>query len=376
MGKILIIDDDLDLLSIYRELFSVVCASPEIRTAVSGLEALALIGVEEFDVCLVDLRMPGMSGFELIGRILKVRPGVRLAVLSGVTDPAVERAVLEAGAHRFFRKPTTAKELGSLLEEVQGLLPQGGGTIRSASDGVMGAEPAQSRTGAGAARSAGALYPFLMGGLLHNAINTQVSLSGQIELIRRAGADAALDARARDRLQVQVSHLGAYLRLMQQVSQEFYSPGGMACPAEQIEELCRRSAQESPEVEMRYSIDPQLGEVALPAGLISFVVGELLRNSVRACSNRKDAQISIGALVDRQGEVVRIECADNGPGLPASVARGVLTQELRAPRLPGGGGYGLFLIQELVSRLRGQLLAENTERGGALIRVLIPYSID
>ena len=60
--KILLLDDDQDLLELYREMLARLPSGPEIHTATSGARAIALLESESFSLLISDLNMPKMDG--------------------------------------------------------------------------------------------------------------------------------------------------------------------------------------------------------------------------------------------------------------------------------------------------------------------------
>ena len=64
--KILILDDEHDILEIYQEILARLPSQPEIHTADTGTRAIALLESEPFNLLLVDLRMPVMDGFQVL----------------------------------------------------------------------------------------------------------------------------------------------------------------------------------------------------------------------------------------------------------------------------------------------------------------------
>src|SRR5687767_29787 len=89
--KCLIIDDNPDDRSVVERLLT--RSGYQFIAAGSGREALALLGKETFDVVLVDLGMPEMSGAETLAALRQHDPSLRLLVVSGFED---RRHVLEA----------------------------------------------------------------------------------------------------------------------------------------------------------------------------------------------------------------------------------------------------------------------------------------
>jgi DNA-binding response OmpR family regulator len=82
-----------------------------VREAAGGSEALELAAAEAPHLVIVDLRMPGVSGFEVV-ETLKQRyeTAVPVIVLSGVEDPADRVRAFEAGADDFVAKPVFISE--------------------------------------------------------------------------------------------------------------------------------------------------------------------------------------------------------------------------------------------------------------------------
>ena len=64
--KILLLDDDPDVLDTYRDILAQLPSKPEVRTASSGARALALLEAEPFRVFICDLRMPKMDGLQVL----------------------------------------------------------------------------------------------------------------------------------------------------------------------------------------------------------------------------------------------------------------------------------------------------------------------
>jgi len=113
--KVLLVDDEETLIEymskrLLREGFTV-------RASFSGEEAVELAGGENFDVAVVDLKMPGMDGVETQKRLKEIQPFLQCIVLTG--HGSVESA-LESGHHnafRYFLKPIDYDKLVTALRE-------------------------------------------------------------------------------------------------------------------------------------------------------------------------------------------------------------------------------------------------------------------
>jgi DNA-binding NarL/FixJ family response regulator len=84
----------------------------EAGTAEHALEILELAAP---DLVLADVRLPGMSGIELISAVRQCRPGTRVLILSSYGDPGYVRAALEAGAAGYLLKTASDEELISAV---------------------------------------------------------------------------------------------------------------------------------------------------------------------------------------------------------------------------------------------------------------------
>jgi len=107
--RILIVEDDRNLREgIYRIL---TLRSLEAAMAASGEEALRMIEESGYPLILVDLKMPGMDGFELIERINRLKPGTVCVVVSAfATVESIVRAT-KMGTFDFVAKPFVPDEL-------------------------------------------------------------------------------------------------------------------------------------------------------------------------------------------------------------------------------------------------------------------------
>lgn len=109
--KLLIVDDETRFLeAIARRL---VRRGFDVRTATSGPEAIELARQEKFDVALVDLKMPGMEGGEVLQRLKQEHDFLEVVILTG--HGSLESAVqlTKLGAHSYLPKPY---ELDRLIE--------------------------------------------------------------------------------------------------------------------------------------------------------------------------------------------------------------------------------------------------------------------
>jgi DNA-binding response OmpR family regulator len=90
----------------------------EIDTAANGEEALAKLKGREFGLILLDIRMPGMDGMEVLRRVREIRPDIRIIMITayGTIESAIE--ALKLGAVDFLQKPFDPEEIRELVSRV------------------------------------------------------------------------------------------------------------------------------------------------------------------------------------------------------------------------------------------------------------------
>ena len=120
--KILLLDDDQDLLELYREMLARLPSEPEIRTAESGARAIALLESEPFSLLISDLNMPRMDGLQVLTIVRRKFPNLRTAVMTSVVDPQFRTRAYAMGIDLFLEKPNTTQEITFFLDCIESLL--------------------------------------------------------------------------------------------------------------------------------------------------------------------------------------------------------------------------------------------------------------
>jgi two-component system, chemotaxis family, chemotaxis protein CheY len=89
-----------------------------VGTAGNGVEAIELFKRTDPDVVTMDLTMPQMDGIECIGRLVALKPKVRILVISALADKATAVEAMEKGANGFLNKPFTDRQLNEAFAEL------------------------------------------------------------------------------------------------------------------------------------------------------------------------------------------------------------------------------------------------------------------
>ena len=102
MAEILVVDDDDIIRDTLCELLS---QDHACQTAATAEEALTRLKSQLFDVVLTDVSMPGLSGLELLNRVVQLYPGTPVIIVSGMSDEEQAQSLIRQGAFDYLLKP-------------------------------------------------------------------------------------------------------------------------------------------------------------------------------------------------------------------------------------------------------------------------------
>jgi DNA-binding NtrC family response regulator len=114
--KILVVDDDAIVVKSCKRILE--AEGLEVSTVPSADEALEMVKKYEFDLLLIDVKMPKHDGMFLMRELLKVIPDMPIIVMSGYPTPETISDVLKLGATQFIPKPFRPDELIKVIRPV------------------------------------------------------------------------------------------------------------------------------------------------------------------------------------------------------------------------------------------------------------------
>jgi len=117
LKRVLFVDDEPKVLDGLRRTLYVLRHEWRMDFVLSSTEALARLAAEPFDVIVTDMRMPDMSGADLLAEVIRLYPQMTRIVLSGSCEKeiALQSAAL---AHQFISKPCNAEVLKNVIDRV------------------------------------------------------------------------------------------------------------------------------------------------------------------------------------------------------------------------------------------------------------------
>ena len=108
-SKVLLVDDEQEFVNTLSERLETRKMTPAI--AYDGEEALAMVADDQPEVMVLDLKMPGIDGIEVLRRMKKSHPETEVIILTGHGSTAEEELAAELGAFAYLRKPVDIDEL-------------------------------------------------------------------------------------------------------------------------------------------------------------------------------------------------------------------------------------------------------------------------
>lgn len=112
MGKrvtrVLVVDDDPTMLTVIREVLAREKFS--VSTARGGREGIKSFNQSPFDLVLLDIDMPEISGFEVLTHIRSHSPDVKVIMVTGLDDLEHGMRAVESGANGYITKPFNAQD--------------------------------------------------------------------------------------------------------------------------------------------------------------------------------------------------------------------------------------------------------------------------
>ncbi len=110
--RILLVDDEKQFVDTLAQRLIMRGFLP--RVVYSGEDALIALK-EPTDIVILDLRMTGMDGFEVLNTLTKSNPAIKIIILTGHGADAEEQTAYRMGAFNFLRKPV---DIGELLQSI------------------------------------------------------------------------------------------------------------------------------------------------------------------------------------------------------------------------------------------------------------------
>jgi len=115
--RVLIVDDEKDFVEMLSLRLNEI--GEKVQMAYNGKECLDILGTENIDVVILDIKMPGMDGIEVLKIIKKKHPLVEVILLTGHGSAETAVEGMKIGAFDYLLKPTDFSELRIKLHDAR-----------------------------------------------------------------------------------------------------------------------------------------------------------------------------------------------------------------------------------------------------------------
>src|ERR1700744_3340882 len=122
VNRILLLDDDEQMLDLYQELLKQLPSGPEVNTCTAGARAIAMLESQPYTLLITDLRMPRMDGLQVLSIVRRKFPHLRIVVLTGLVDEEFRSRAYAQGVELFWQKPSNGEEMQFFKDCIESLL--------------------------------------------------------------------------------------------------------------------------------------------------------------------------------------------------------------------------------------------------------------
>jgi signal transduction histidine kinase len=380
--RILIVDDErrnAELLKIM-----LVPEGYTLLTATSGQEALGLLAEQKPDLILLDVMMPGMDGYQVVGKI-KENPATRnipVIMLTALDDRNARMVGLNAGAEDFLTKPVDRAELCVRVRNLLRLKMYGDKLrVAHAALAVALEEASDARLMAEHANNAKTQFLRAMSHELRTPLN---AISGYTEILEMGIRGVVNPAQVKDL--GRIKRASAYLlRLINDVLTiarlEGARPLHLISIAvnpvlSEVEGLCILQAKANA---LELTVTECGQEIFATADAERFQ--QILLNLVTNAIKFTPKGGSISVTCDDDMGVVRVRVRDTGVGVRLLDIERVFEPFVQVDRhlttdTQQGVGLGLSISRELARAMRGDLTLESAEGVGSTFTLTLPIASD
>jgi len=369
MKTVLFVDDEQFVLDGLSRLLREFRKTWELKFALNGKEALDIVAREEIDLIITDVRMPEMSGLELLEKLQakESTKSIPVVILTGDQERTLKRQALDLGAVDLLNKPINKEDLVARINNVL--------KLKEFQDIVIEKNTALERQlvisqkmelvgvmAAGAVHDLSNLISIILG--YSNLFIEESSLDKEgamsIAKIREAGKKAS-DV---------VTHILNFSRL-----EDRFSILDMGLLIDDILSILKVTIPKT--IKIQWEKPPESVYINGNAVQYQQVLMNLFINAIQAM-DKKEGKLSVSLhKLEQDGDHwIRIDVADTGPGMERETLDKIFNP-LFTTKGPGKGtGLGLFVVKHIVDEYHGSIDVVSELGKGTVFRVHFPLELE
>jgi two-component system, NtrC family, sensor kinase len=391
LRRLLVVDDDL----VTRKAISMGLRRQgmEVFEASGGYECLEQCRNGTFDLLIVDMVMPGLSGDKLILaiRLLDTCADIPILVMSAESGQASKNEAFSAGAVDYVVKPVHMNELLHRVrvhcelqerrQQVKRYAEEMESLAKSRAEQLLVADRLTT-------------LGMLAAGVAHEINNPMTFIAGNAQTLEqqywpviRSGLETIVKSESSESAKARyilaempsifksfamgTSRIHSIIQNLKIYARDNNEAGASCAPAEAVRDallLAKGSFNLQPKLIV--VVPDDLPKVAIDIQKLEQIIINLTVNAAHALEGRADPKIEITSRLD--GQFLALRIADNGTGIPDSVLPKIWEPFFTTKPAGKGTGLGLAIIREILDKAGGRIEARNRREGGAVFEFHLP----
>src|SRR5579883_2617525 len=379
---ILIVDDDTALLQALPQALYLRMSGVKVDTCDSALDAIEKIKHNNYDAIVSDIKMPGMDGLALLGKVRELQPATPTLLITGHGDHNLAIQALRGGAYDFIQKPIDRdyfvaalkraiqmRQMRRQIQEQQQALELYARSLE---------EQVQQRTRE--LVEANAAKDEFLSMASHELKTPLSSLKGMTQLLhRRLERAGSPEVASLVSMENSIRRMEVLVNDLLSVSLIETGMFTLQCERCEMRDLCRRLVDEylagtNPAPHIILELPEEPVEAEIDVARIGQVIINLLANARKYSSVNAPIRLELNAT---EKECV-VSVSDTGVGIPPEVLPHIFERFYRVPGIEVqtgssiGLGLGLYISSQIVQRHGGRIDVESTPGNGSTFSVVLP----
>src|SRR6266478_4603555 len=358
-ASILIVDDEEPNRALLRAILG---GQHRILEAPDGPSALRLLAEEPVDLVLLDVMMPGMTGYDVCRKLKETHsePFLPVLLVTALSDQEQKNLGLQAGADDFLGKPVDRREL---LLRVRSFLK-------------LRAQDMLIRLQLKKLTELQAAKDEMLSLMVHDLRSPLSGIIAHLSML----IEELPEGESRDDAQAALRGADAMLKSLEEALQIRLLEEGQLPITRSSVDLGRlldeavatlTAVARWKGIEVSTAVEGQ-AKASLDGKLVRRAIENLLGNALKYTPGGKDVSVTVRHLLD----AVEVDVADRGPGIPAELKAGMFEKfgsvEVKKGGARKGFGLGLYLVKLVAEGHAGRAQVLDREGGGAVFRVRLP----
>jgi two-component system NtrC family sensor kinase len=345
-----------------------------LEEAANGEECLSILEKTPMDVVLLDVKMPGMDGLEVLHQIKRKHKKTEVILLTGyaTTQGGVEG--IKSGAFDYLSKPIDTEHLVTKIKQAHGKILREEEKERETD---FRARMEQRMVAAERLASLGTLAA----GVAHE-INNPLAIindsAGWMKLLLKKEETTALSVKSQfekglDKIEKSVERarkITHQLLSFVRKNDSIMSEVDLKKLVEEAFELLNKEAKNKG-IELAQESDPSLGTIWSDPHQLRQILINLLTNAIYAIGEKGRVTVSL----EKKGDEMSLTVRDTGQGIPKENLERIFEPFFSTKSGGEGTGLGLFVTRGIIEKLGGMIEVESQVGRGTSFKIKLPGSL-